>query len=253
MFILLKDSFSLISLQLYSSVDFGRKWQLIHEHVTPNRFYWWVTHSHISTFPPFYSAPFLFRKVLFAQECRKCCSCSGRLSKWYWWLRTSYVTDWWCCWNSAHFLSLDTIGQRLISFFRMRFAFGVRGHVAFHFISHTHTLFISGVPQDQIIIFAFAVEGRGVNLYRYIHADTWAMTNNGSRTFLSLPIQSCLLLTPPAVYLLCLKVHTHHKRRAEYIPAQCSLPHSDWGVPGIAFGYMHHNLHKSGAFFAIVA
>uniref|UniRef100_A0A669DPF9 Sortilin related VPS10 domain containing receptor 3 n=1 Tax=Oreochromis niloticus TaxID=8128 RepID=A0A669DPF9_ORENI len=28
---------------LYSSVDFGRKWQLIHEHVTPNRFYWSVT------------------------------------------------------------------------------------------------------------------------------------------------------------------------------------------------------------------
>lgn len=31
---------SLISPQLYSSVDFGRKWQLIHERVTPNRFYW---------------------------------------------------------------------------------------------------------------------------------------------------------------------------------------------------------------------
>ncbi|KAM3622591.1 uncharacterized protein V6R79_000720 [Siganus canaliculatus] len=29
--------------KLYSSVDFGRKWQLIHEHVTPNRFYWSVT------------------------------------------------------------------------------------------------------------------------------------------------------------------------------------------------------------------
>lgn len=118
----------------------------------------------------------------------------------------------------------------------MRFAFSVRGHVAFHFISHTHTLFISGVLQDQIIIFTFAVEGRGVNLYRYIHADTRAMTNNGSRTFLSLPIQSCLLLTPPAVYLLCLKVHTHHKRRAEYIPAQCSLPHSD--VTGVCLGLL---------------
>lgn len=34
--------FSDMSPQLYSSVDFGRKWQLIHEHVTPNRFYWWV-------------------------------------------------------------------------------------------------------------------------------------------------------------------------------------------------------------------
>lgn len=31
---------ALMSSQLYSSVDFGRKWQLIHEHVTPNRFYW---------------------------------------------------------------------------------------------------------------------------------------------------------------------------------------------------------------------
>ncbi|KAM9770526.1 LOW QUALITY PROTEIN: VPS10 domain-containing receptor SorCS3-like [Menidia menidia] len=28
--------------KLYISVDFGRKWQLIHEHVTPNRFYWSV-------------------------------------------------------------------------------------------------------------------------------------------------------------------------------------------------------------------
>lgn len=33
---------ALMSSQLYSSLDFGRKWQLIHEHVTPNRFYWWV-------------------------------------------------------------------------------------------------------------------------------------------------------------------------------------------------------------------
>lgn len=38
-----------MSSQLYSSVDFGRKWQLIHEHVTPNRFYWWV----IACFPFF--------------------------------------------------------------------------------------------------------------------------------------------------------------------------------------------------------
>ncbi|KAJ7402000.1 hypothetical protein BTVI_90369 [Pitangus sulphuratus] len=29
--------------QLYSSMDFGRKWQLMHERVTPNRFYWSVT------------------------------------------------------------------------------------------------------------------------------------------------------------------------------------------------------------------
>uniref|UniRef100_A0A8C5HSJ0 VPS10 domain-containing receptor SorCS3-like n=1 Tax=Gouania willdenowi TaxID=441366 RepID=A0A8C5HSJ0_GOUWI len=29
--------------KLYSSVDFGRKWQLIHEHVTPSRFYWSVS------------------------------------------------------------------------------------------------------------------------------------------------------------------------------------------------------------------
>uniref|UniRef100_A0AAV2LL28 VPS10 domain-containing protein n=1 Tax=Knipowitschia caucasica TaxID=637954 RepID=A0AAV2LL28_KNICA len=28
--------------KLYSSVDFGRKWQLVHDHVTPNRFYWSV-------------------------------------------------------------------------------------------------------------------------------------------------------------------------------------------------------------------
>uniref|UniRef100_G3PV98 PKD domain-containing protein n=1 Tax=Gasterosteus aculeatus aculeatus TaxID=481459 RepID=G3PV98_GASAC len=29
--------------KLYSSVDFGRKWQIIHERVTPNRFYWSVS------------------------------------------------------------------------------------------------------------------------------------------------------------------------------------------------------------------
>ncbi|KAF3851935.1 hypothetical protein F7725_005290 [Dissostichus mawsoni] len=29
--------------KLYSSVDFGRKWQLIHERVTPSRFYWSVS------------------------------------------------------------------------------------------------------------------------------------------------------------------------------------------------------------------
>ncbi|XP_035258745.1 VPS10 domain-containing receptor SorCS3 isoform X1 [Anguilla anguilla] len=28
--------------KLYSSVDFGRKWQFVHENVTPNRFYWSV-------------------------------------------------------------------------------------------------------------------------------------------------------------------------------------------------------------------
>lgn len=26
--------------QLYSSVEFGRRWQLVHEKVAPNRFYW---------------------------------------------------------------------------------------------------------------------------------------------------------------------------------------------------------------------
>lgn len=26
--------------QLYSSMDFGRRWQLMHERITPNRFYW---------------------------------------------------------------------------------------------------------------------------------------------------------------------------------------------------------------------
>ncbi|CAL8333665.1 unnamed protein product [Lota lota] len=29
--------------KLYSSMDFGRKWQLVHEHVTPSRFYWSVS------------------------------------------------------------------------------------------------------------------------------------------------------------------------------------------------------------------
>lgn len=30
----------LLSLQLYSSAEFGRRWQLIQESVVPNRFYW---------------------------------------------------------------------------------------------------------------------------------------------------------------------------------------------------------------------
>ncbi|XP_030060579.1 VPS10 domain-containing receptor SorCS3 [Microcaecilia unicolor] len=29
--------------KLYSSMDFGRRWQLVHERITPNRFYWSVT------------------------------------------------------------------------------------------------------------------------------------------------------------------------------------------------------------------
>ncbi|XP_030876770.1 VPS10 domain-containing receptor SorCS3-like, partial [Leptonychotes weddellii] len=28
--------------KLYSSMDFGRRWQLMHERITPNRFYWSV-------------------------------------------------------------------------------------------------------------------------------------------------------------------------------------------------------------------
>lgn len=28
------------SLQLYSSTEFGRRWQLVQEGVVPNRFYW---------------------------------------------------------------------------------------------------------------------------------------------------------------------------------------------------------------------
>lgn len=27
--------------QLYVSVEFGRRWQLVHNNVVPNRFYWW--------------------------------------------------------------------------------------------------------------------------------------------------------------------------------------------------------------------
>lgn len=30
-----------LSLQLYSSMDFGRKWQLVHDNVMPGRFYWY--------------------------------------------------------------------------------------------------------------------------------------------------------------------------------------------------------------------
>lgn len=30
-----------VVLQLYSSMDFGKKWQLVHENVMPGRFYWY--------------------------------------------------------------------------------------------------------------------------------------------------------------------------------------------------------------------
>lgn len=30
-----------VILQLYSSMDFGKKWQLVHENVMPGRFYWY--------------------------------------------------------------------------------------------------------------------------------------------------------------------------------------------------------------------
>lgn len=67
--------------------------------------------------------------------------------------------------------------------------------------------------------------------FRSIHTVWGAMTNNGSGTSLSLLIQSRQLLTPPAVYLLCLKVHTHDKCKPGSIPAHwSSLPlWGDWG------------------------
>lgn len=34
--------------QLYVSVEFGRRWQLVHDGVVPNRFYWWGPNSDIS-------------------------------------------------------------------------------------------------------------------------------------------------------------------------------------------------------------
>lgn len=85
----------------------------------------------------------------------------------------------------------------------------------------------------------------------YTHAETEAYIQyeelwlNGSGTSLSLHIQSRLLLTPPAVYLLSLKVHTHHKTRI-YSSSLPSPPlWGDWGVRNIAGGYIHSNLHKS--------
>lgn len=35
------SSLSVCTLQLYSSIDFGRKWQLVHDDVMPGRFYWY--------------------------------------------------------------------------------------------------------------------------------------------------------------------------------------------------------------------
>lgn len=40
---------ALLSLQLYSSIEFGRRWQLVHERVAPNRFYWWVLSERCSS------------------------------------------------------------------------------------------------------------------------------------------------------------------------------------------------------------
>uniref|UniRef100_A0A671MAF6 VPS10 domain-containing receptor SorCS3-like n=1 Tax=Sinocyclocheilus anshuiensis TaxID=1608454 RepID=A0A671MAF6_9TELE len=35
--------------RLYSSLDFGKKWILVHERVTPGRFYWYDSHTHTHT------------------------------------------------------------------------------------------------------------------------------------------------------------------------------------------------------------
>lgn len=209
-------------------MDFGRKWQLIHEHVTPNRFYWWVILFHISAFFPL---PFLFcfcfalvlvSKVLFTQECRKCWLCSARLSKWYWWLRTRCLTDWWCCEKSAHFLPLDTIRQRWIFSFRTHFAFRGRGacRIPLHF---SHTLCSCYAYSTQIITLTLAVEGEGggfLQMHTGRYCTVWeAMTNNGSGKSLS----SHVCCSLPLIHL---KVHTHHKCRPTSIPAHCSSPPS---------------------------
>lgn len=47
-------------LQLYSSMDFGRKWQLVHDNVMPGRFYWYdyaIFFLFLSIFSPPSSSP----------------------------------------------------------------------------------------------------------------------------------------------------------------------------------------------------
>uniref|UniRef100_A0A671M3I5 VPS10 domain-containing receptor SorCS3-like n=1 Tax=Sinocyclocheilus anshuiensis TaxID=1608454 RepID=A0A671M3I5_9TELE len=41
--------------RLYSSLDFGKKWILVHERVTPGRFYWYDSHTHTHTQSNFFT------------------------------------------------------------------------------------------------------------------------------------------------------------------------------------------------------
>lgn len=118
----------LISPQLYSSVDFGRKWQLIHGHVTPNRFYWWVI---------FFLSFSFFRMRLHSSSPKFCLFRSAEAvvrvpSDWASDIDgsergVSPASD--ATGISAHFPTLDTAGQRLISLLGTLFAFSVWQHV----------------------------------------------------------------------------------------------------------------------------
>lgn len=105
--------------------------------------------------------------------------------------------------SSTHFLPLDAASQRLISSFRTHFAFRVWQHVAS--IPHTRPAHVRHMNND-IINLTTVVEKRFLQMHTWCSCTVWeTMTNNGSGTSLSLLIQSHLLLTPPAVYRLCLK------------------------------------------------
>lgn len=105
--------------------------------------------------------------------------------------------------SSTHFLPLDAASQRLISSFRTHFAFRVWQHVAS--IPHTRPAHVRHMNND-IINLTTVVERRFLQMHTWCSCTVWeTMTNNGSGTSLSLLIQSHLLLTPPAVYRLCLK------------------------------------------------
>lgn len=194
--------FHLISPQLYSSVDFGRKWQLIHEHVTPNRFYWWVVLAFFLSFFKCCSIPLLqsfvysgVRKLLFVSRATEQAISMAQSEVRH---RLVMLLE-----SSTHFLPLDAASQRLISSFRTHFAFRVWQHVAS--IPHTRPAHVRHMNND-IINLTTVVERRFLQMHTWCSCTVWeTMTNNGSGTSLSLLIQSHLLLTPPAVYRLCLK------------------------------------------------
>lgn len=143
--------------QLYSSVDFGRKWQLIHEHVTPNRFYWWVIlvlRIHSS------SPKFCLLRNAGTVACvpRDWASDIDGLEQGVWltgdaaeFLHIIFPPPWY---NQAEINLLPRAEHTLHS--------AVRGHVTSHFVSHTRPAHIRHIAHKyKMIMCTSTTEGEG--------------------------------------------------------------------------------------------